>query len=79
MGAIGAGILRRPRGKAIYIAVVHAKGGGNEYGVMDLDVGGALGPGATHCVGGDILTALLNLRSDGEECFELGGDRKSVV
>ena len=40
--AVGCGILRGPCCEAIHVTVVHAEGGGNQYGVVNFLVGGAL-------------------------------------
>ena len=36
---IAVGITGRPRGKTINVSVVHTERGGNEHGVVNLDVG----------------------------------------
>ena len=60
--------------KAIDVAVVHAEGGGDEDGVVNLKVGCALLARGFDVGGGDEFAVLLHLAGDDEECFELGTD-----
>ena len=63
-----------PGGEAVYVAVEHAEGGGNQDGVVNLDVGGVFGAGAGDVFGGDIFAAQPDFAGDREERFEFGGD-----
>ena len=58
-------VIGGPGAEAIHIPVVHAKGGGDQNGVVDLAIGG---PGLPCCrdhFGGDVLPAFLDGRGDG--------------
>ena len=48
---------RREGRQTIDVAVVHAERGGDEHRVVNLDVGGALGPGAGDVRRGDVRAA----------------------
>jgi hypothetical protein len=62
----------RPSSKAIYVAVVHAEGGGNQDRVVNLNFGCTFFASASDVFRGDSLAALLNVPGDVEKCFELG-------
>ncbi len=64
-------ILWRPGGKAIHIAVIHAKGGGNEYGILNFHVRCALFARLLNIVTLHVLAALLHFAGDGEQRLEL--------
>ena len=68
------GIFGLPGSQSVDVAVVHAECGGDEDGVVNLQIGCALFAGVRDVVGGDVLSALLDLACDGEEGLELVGD-----
>jgi len=62
----GIGLIRagRPCTKTVDIAVIHAEGGGDQYGIMYFPVGGALLAGSSYIRFSDIFSVSLNLVSD---------------
>ena len=55
--------------ETVDIAVVHAECGCDQNGIVDLEVGGAFDSGLRNIFGGDVFSALLHLRGDGQQAF----------
>ena len=60
--------------EAVDVAVEHAEGGGDEDGVVNLDVGRSGVAGFGDGFGGDVFAAALDLAGDVEESLQLVGD-----
>jgi hypothetical protein len=55
---------RLPGGEAVYVAVVHAEGGGDQDGIVDLAVGCAELAGGFYISSSDVLASLLDFAGD---------------
>ena len=73
-GGIHGRILGLPCRQSIDVTVVHAEGGGDQHGVVDLDVGCTLFAGMSHIIRGYVLPALLYLACDDEKSLQLSRD-----
>ena len=60
-----------PRGQSIDIAVVHAEGSCDEYGIVDLKVSRTFSARLSYAMWQDIFAALLDLACYHEKSFEL--------
>src|SRR5215467_15851417 len=68
------GIGRCPRGQTIDITVIHAKGGCNQNGIVDLFIGCALLTGASDILACDLLAASLYFAGNCEQGLQLVGN-----
>src|SRR5262245_62075879 len=71
-------IVRRPRGQAVHVAVAHAEDGGDEDGVVNLEIRRARGARPRDVLGQDVPPAARGLRGDDQERLQLVGDRGAL-
>ena len=64
-------VVRLPGAKSVDVAVEHAKGGGHEDGVVDLEVGCSGGAGVGDVFGSNVLAAFLHLGGYDEQSLQL--------
>ena len=72
--AVEVGIVGRPGGQPVDVAVAQAEHGGDEHGVVNLEVGGAELARARDVGCRDLLAACRGLAGDDEQRLELVGD-----
>ena len=71
--AVDLDVVRLPGSQAVYVAVVHTEGCGDQDGVMNLLVGGALCSGALDVRSCDVLAALCTLPAIVSRAFSFSG------
>jgi hypothetical protein len=64
--------MRLPSVKSVNVAVIHAEGGGDENGVVDLDIGSGFGAGGFDIGGGKCLPPFWTLAAMTNSAFSLG-------
>ena len=67
--AVGFSFFRLPGGEAVHITVVHTESSRDQDGIVDFLVSGAILPGASDVISGDLLAALLHLAGNRQQCF----------
>ena len=72
---VGGRILRRPRGQAVDVAVVHGESGSNEHRVMNLDIVGTFAARALDILRRNIPPADADLVGNCQKGFELCRNR----
>src|SRR5688572_19169111 len=75
--AIPSRVGGRQRAETVHVPVEHAEGGGDQHGIVNLDVGRTLGTGAGDVRVAHLASAALYARSDREQCLHLGRHRRA--